>query len=709
MAEVAVLFTTSALVAHPTIARSTAYSVGNYVLGTANSVLRCVQAGTTASGSWQITNYALTPDDTTFPTNTDGSVIWRDVTGNSFYGWAAAVRDITRLQYSSVVSGGATARPALIGSRKVLVDSNSSFTSVGRFFRKYENVAEFTGAYGYTDVGLDHPNNYVEFVSVDRASPSYAYLRGADWTLTNYISGQAYIRGFDIVVSGPVLLNQDYQLNTRNLCLVWFSDCTLDLTAGRFTAKEHARIVVDQTAEGPAQILVTFENTPISLGNGNYIELSGKHVYDGVTFSRSDRAVTFPAAQTYAVPEFIGCTFSGMPAYPLFDLRQIGYRRIRMEQCVGLVDAHLPSHFDYDVRPYVLEVIGGALNAVIDPLRYLVRSNKHQLTKQATYYRVSGAVDAAGVRHAHEVVTSPLLSPGKDVAEVFRTMVTVPDPGYYRVSVKCALPTGSNPTAAELWCDTVYQSQSTTFSMDPSRNVQVSWLQVDLPNATTPGGPRQIRYATSTDYQDNSTPQGAATLHAAVGGASPNDSTYALCTYQTGAPNVPFIGYLSSGYSSNQAGTAYISLRMRCTKATGYTRTVTVSVYDNTFTHLGPPTDVTIVGDAWTTYVVTIPVVARSTGPLHVDLIFAGPVTGPSIGSDMPNTVTVDSPYVDSPSSPAFSQDSDAWVLPAAYTPYTCDSVGYSAVKGSVLVSVFSAMADTTLYLCPKIEVERIG
>jgi hypothetical protein len=250
--------------------------------------------------------------------------------------------------------------------------------------------------------------------------------------------------------------------------------------------------------------------------------------------------------------------------------------------------------------------------------------------------------------------------------------------------------------------------KSTTASTNRVANVDYVSLELSYPGPGIPDPelPRQTVRPTGVHTSHSlATAVGAATLHEATNSASPDDSSYIHVSQNIGT--VMFA--LSLGpYQACQDGTAIVRIRARRSAADGYLRTFSVSLRTNSALLGFTASDVPVFGDSWWLYEIPVPVTTLLSDipntSLHIEITVGGTYTGEGIPTDTPSTITTVSSIGE-----GFQPAAEAWTVPAGYSAYSFEVVGYAASPGGILVSLATTIPSLNFFVCPKIDIERIA
>jgi len=422
----------------PTRQNSTTYTVGDLVYYPyTDSVLLCTSGGTSGTSDTFLIGLYYTGRPTTY-TESGSTVAWEAVTGRAAYGWPGCIRSADVLLASKYtypygvgngpISGTSNLQAHGGNKEEILVDSRSDFT---------------------------YPIDLVTYTvlrSADIADSSYLF--GAIWRVFRVVQGRGVLEGFDIRIEGLVVF--------QNVWLV-LRDCIFDTTSGVLSKFSSARLTMHSCTIRVAYVETETYNTVVS---GGSLPQVGRHEYNNCTIDIANATKLFNiyAPDSYgnyyiadvrsdALIEFTACTFLPAPGASLIHDNPRWPTVLRLVQCVGLRRDLLPNRYLPPHVAWSIDIIGGEVDGIYDPLFYGKYTAQYTLEKSYTVFRVVGATDGATVPHTLRLETSHYLAPAVYTARVYEVFSPVDTSGYYEVSAHLLIPADMLYTSDNLWIE----------------------------------------------------------------------------------------------------------------------------------------------------------------------------------------------------------------------------------------------------------------
>ena len=456
--------------------KSTWYDEGTLWAYGPGRVFMCTQSGTSGASDPSINSDTQTryvANDIMHSNSvTWGSAVFVDVTGYAPLGWDACVGStytLLEFPYPSMISPTVRSCFQGGGSRKVFIDSESTivtgYSTLGgilnqyaglHLHRKWDVTSEVHNTSDmWSNAAMSNDGEFVEYVSVDRESPTYAKKRGAkfDITVAGAARGYAHVEGMDIYLRVGITFGN---FTGRNICNMWFEDCVWYIT-GHLTCTWSA--ITGGFAELGVAVDVVFSHCELLIDTETTAlrEMRGRWSFEKTSLSSTSVESVFSFSYGFFEIDFKGCDFSGCnPAAPLFGLRTAtAGGTIRLEECKGVSRASLPDNSSPSISRYVVEVSGGWLDGEYDPFRLLRISDLFTMERTRETYRYSAPKQFDMRRVSDRYATAAHMAPKQEFARLNDYQIAVPA-GAQELCIFLLLPDGDDPDAQELWGDVSY-------------------------------------------------------------------------------------------------------------------------------------------------------------------------------------------------------------------------------------------------------------
>jgi len=428
-----------------------------------------------------------------------GDAMIVDATGYIPSGWDVCVGTAQQLlQVNNPTALGRIVGPCFQGSnKKVFIDSESTIAStqgtLGQGFngtfrglhlhRLWEVDSESMSANQISrNAAMSPSNDFIEYVSVDRLSPTAEKKQGAVYEIlvSGPARGYGYVDGMVIQV-GAFLTFGNFP--GRNIMNLWFENCIWEISG--FLTCDWTGTVSNEYANFGDDIDIVFSSCSVvvSYEDSAFRHMRGRWSFEGTKIAQPGLYPLMHFSTGYFEIDFKGCDLSEVnPEARLFDLSKASAGgSITLEECRGFSLAQLPNIDTLPYSRYTIDVVGGVMDGEHDIFRYIRISDLYVRERVRDVYRYSSPKYIGGCRVSDKCVTSKYMSPRQEFSVVTDFQIPVLS-GTQKLTMYLMLP--EVPDRDSLWVDISYPGEGVDVGFSSSREVDM----ISLSSAVWVGG-----------------------------------------------------------------------------------------------------------------------------------------------------------------------------------------------------------------------------
>lgn len=666
----------------------------------------CTVGGTTGNSiNPTHVNYRYVTSDTFTPTvYTTGSASFVDITGRADYGWDACVpNNAVLFQVSGPnLTSDYQRKSTLMATEihKIFMCHESTIVSDLHLNRMWDVGAEVYNPGGaWAEPAMDPSGMFIEVVSVDRNTDLPTH--GAKWNCTSAGEWDGYARlsGFDILVTNTQRVGGGW----RCVANLWFDSCNIYFD---YTGLECVNYRNFNNYDS-SLIALTFTDCHISLMNEADFLLCGFHRFENTVFVSNNTSPFIRPLRAFSEIDFKGCDFSGCsPTVPLVDVSTSYFDcSITLEGCTGLTSAMLDCFRDYINGNLTITLSGCEIDGVKDVLATKVLTDRHEENESFATYRVNSSPDAYGRKVSYRFDTRQYLMPPDIFTELTKLVVPVSSDGLYEVEVFLLLPENEDFTTSELWGICSYPG--TSFSDDtPRASFDIAEVMIVAPPLTSDvtNTPVILRPTSVAYAEGNIAYVGATNL---VDALAEGVSSYAVFA----RPEGPwFLEFTTGPAQTLEYRPGQWEVRMRYRKrgnylssySSGYYALTAYSNEDGQPIVNGKPECASADWD-WTSISSTYPELEDDDIRLHVvvptdDLLDEMETSEGAVGML----------HFYGDTGKAYSDSAEVWESSSGYKSVSMRGVIRAKEPGNLLISIYCAKPNVTLFVCPSVRVAAV-